>query len=86
MKEKKPGLPEMTIEQLLKTEKTARLLMIIQISAIVIMAAVSVIITIRKGFSVFTILPLVFIGTLLPIIASLSAVRKEIRSRDLNKA
>ena len=81
MKGKRPTLSEMTMEQLLKNEKTAKTLVIIQISMIVIMAVVGVIITMKKGFGVFTIFPVVFIGTLLPMIVSLSALRKEIRSR-----
>jgi|GEM_PF-835516 len=86
MKEKKPGLPEMTTEQLLKNEKTVKSLVTVQIAAILIMAVVSVIITAKKGFGVFTILPFVFIGSFLPMIANLSAIRKEIKSRDLNRA
>lgn len=71
----------MTMEQLLKNEKTVKSLVIVQVSAIVIMAAVGIIITIKKGFGVFSILPVVFVGTSLPMIAYLSGIRKEIKAR-----
>ncbi|PZR23110.1 MAG: hypothetical protein DI535_24730 [Citrobacter freundii] len=81
MQEKKPGLAEMTTEQLLKNEKTVKSLVIVQVTAVVIMAIVGIILASKKGFSVFSILPVVFIATTIPMIAYLSSIRKEIRSR-----
>jgi len=51
---------------------------------LIILAGTAIIVTLRQGYSVFTVLPMVFLPGLIMSRRQLRAVREELRRRELN--
>jgi hypothetical protein len=79
MAEKK--LSELSLDELKAKEKSFKQLLALMGLAIAIMLGCGIYLTIIKGFNTFTVLPLAFLGILLPIVSKLKNVRAEIKSR-----
>ncbi len=69
-------ISEMTTEELLKTDKSLRLAIIIMGVFLVLMTASSIYIFTKKGFSATSVLPIVF----LPLFTMNMANRKKVKS------
>ena len=81
MKESK--FAELSNEALLKNEKRFNGLMIAQIVALALLIFAAVVITLKKGFGLFTIFPLIFVSFVFISLISLREIRKEIQLRQL---
>jgi hypothetical protein len=79
MAEKK--LSELNLDELKAKEKAFKQLLALMGLAIAIMLGCGIYLTFKKGFNTFTVLPLAFLGILMPIVSGLKNVRNEIKSR-----
>ncbi len=83
MKKKVTPVEEMSDETLLKAEKSFRGIGIITIISFVIMAVLAVVLTAKKGFSVFTVMPVVFLPIYLNTLTTWKKNRAELKKRNL---
>ncbi len=74
-------LSKLTIEELLKQEKTAKIVSAFLLGTIIIQFTVGVFLTFKQGFNVFTILPIAFVPILIVNKTNLKKIRTEIDSR-----
>jgi hypothetical protein len=74
-------LTKVTKEELLKREKTAKVVSYLFIGVIIIQLATGIFLTIKQGFSIFMIVPIAFVPILMITISNLKKIRTEIDSR-----
>jgi hypothetical protein len=74
-------LSKLTIEELLKQEKTVKAVSYLFIGVIIIQFAAGIFLTIKQGFSIFMIVPIAFVPILMITISNLKKIRTEIDSR-----
>ena len=77
-----PKLSELSLDELIKEEKKRSAAHISFCVIIVMMVGVSIYITIKKGFTAFTPLPLAFMPLYLLTLSSWRNARKEIKFRN----
>ncbi len=82
MKKNSP-LEEMSDEALIKAEKAFRGIGIITIVSFVIMAVLAIFLTGRDGFSIFTVMPIVFLPIYLNTFSTWKKNRAELKKRNL---
>ena len=82
MKKNTP-LEEMSDEALIKLEKAFRGISIITIFSFVVMVVVAIFITGKKGFSIFTVMPIVFLPIYLNAVSTWKKNRAELKKRNL---
>ncbi len=78
---KETDLSKLTIEELLKQEKTVKAVSYLFIGVIIIQFAAGIFLTIKQGFSIFMIVPIAFVPILMITISNLKKIRTEIDSR-----
>lgn len=81
MKGKKPA--EMTNEELLKHEKTAKVVTYMFLGAVVVLIALAVYNTVKNGFSAVSMMPCGFLPLLMVILGNLSTITKVKKERGL---
>ena len=81
MKEKE--LKEMSLDELKKKEKTLKFSLGILVGSIIGLLIVCVIITIKKGFQAFTIMPIAFLPIIISSFSGLKKLQAEINSRSV---
>lgn len=81
--EKPEGLAHLSDEVLTKSYNTAKGILIGFIVVFVLLFATAIFITIKKGFGVFTILPIVFMSVLMSNITNFTKLKEEMKSRNL---
>ena len=79
MKENK--LIALSVEELIKKEKKLKQALGILVGAIAVLLVACIIITIMKGFEVFTIMPIVFLPIIIASFSNLKEIQHEIKSR-----
>lgn len=77
----KQPISEMSTEELKKKQKLAKTAVSLMGGMILVMAAIGAYLTAKQGFSVFTVLPVVFLGTLAASIASMKQMTAELKKR-----
>lgn len=77
---------QLSMEQLKKREKAAKILIIMQVVALLIMVVTGIVTSYRKGFGVFSFFFMFFVPMVIGGIHSLRQVRKEIKSREVEEA
>ena len=77
------SLAHLNNEQLIKSYKTAKGIFIRFIIVFVLLIATAIFITLKKGFGVFTVLPIVFISILIANITNFNKLKVEMKSRNL---
>ncbi len=80
---KKIPIEEMNDDVLIKMEKSYRGIGIISIISLIIMIAVAIFITVRKGFGVFTVIPVIFLPIYLNSYNMWKKLREEKKKRNL---
>lgn len=80
---KSPKISELSNEELLKKYKMYKGLLITQAVMIGFLAGICIYLTVKNGFSVFTILPVCFLGVLMPSIIFYGSAKKEMKARNL---
>ena len=75
------GLTDLSVTELQKREKTARMMSWLMGIIVLIQLTSGIYLTIQQGFNVFIILPLVFIPLLIINIANVKKIKEEIKSR-----
>ncbi|MEN9571827.1 MAG: hypothetical protein RL172_3058 [Bacteroidota bacterium] len=78
---KQKPLNEMTLEELTVREKATKTSIAVMAVAIAIMAITGVYITIKNGFSVFTVMPIIFLSLLFVNVGVLKKIRQEIAAK-----
>ena len=81
--EKPEGLAYLSDEVLTKSYNTAKGILIGFIVVFVLLFATAIFITIKKGFGVFTILPIVFMSVLMSNITNFNKLKEEMKNRNL---
>ena len=76
-------LSHLSNEQLVKSYNTAKGILIGFIVIFILLIGTAVFITIKKGFGVFTILPVVFVSILVANITNFNKLKEEMKSRNL---
>ncbi len=74
---------EMSDEVLIKTEKSFRGIGIVTIIFLVVMVVLAIILTLKKGFSIFTVMPVVFLPIFMSPFMMWSKYRSELKKRNL---
>lgn len=77
---------QLSMEQLKKREKAAKIMIIMQVVALLIMVVTGIVTSYRKGFGVFSFFFMFFVPMLVGGILSLRQIRKEIKSREVEEA
>lgn len=78
----KKELSELSVEELQKQHKTLKIATSTLGVLIFIMAGVCTYLTILQGFSVFTVLPIIFLSMILNNIVQMKKIKSEIASRN----
>jgi hypothetical protein len=78
---KKEDYSQLSIEELTKKEKTAKMATIALAAIIVLQFLVGLFLTFKQGFNVFTILPITFLPILIVNYMTIKKIREEINSR-----
>jgi hypothetical protein len=78
---KETDLSKLSLEELLKQEKTAKISYAFLLGTIIIQLAAGIFLTIKQGFSVFIILPIAFVPILIVNNTNLKKIRAEINLR-----
>lgn len=78
---KKEDYSQLTTEELIKKEKTAKTATIMLAVVIGLQFLVGLFLTYKQGFSVFTILPITFLPILIVNYSTIKKIREEINSR-----
>ena len=73
----------MNDEQLIKSYNTAKGIFIGFIVVFILLIAAAVFITLKKGFGVFSVLPIVFITILIANMTNFNKLKAEMKSRNL---
>lgn len=81
MKENK--LLALSIDELISKEKKMKLALSILVGAIGVLLLACVILTITKGFEVFTIMPIIFLPIIIASFNNLKEIQQEIKSRSV---
>lgn len=81
--DKPESLAHLSDEVLTKSYNTAKGILIGFIVVFVLLFITAIFITIKKGFGVFTILPIVFISILMSNITNFNKLKAEMKSRNL---
>ena len=81
--DKPESLSHLSDEVLTKSYNTAKGILIGFIVVFVLLFITAIFITIKKGFGVFTILPIVFISILMSNIINFNKLKAEMESRNL---
>ncbi len=76
-------ISDLSNEELLKKHKMYKGLVITQAVMIGFLAGICIYLTAKNGFSVFTVLPVSFLGVLIPSIIFYTSAKKEMKSRNL---
>jgi hypothetical protein len=74
---------EMSLEELTEKEKTYKNTITALSSIVTMLFIIGIVLTIRKGFNSFTVLPVAFLGIVVASRNSLKSVRAEIKSREV---
>ncbi|WP_292008456.1 hypothetical protein [Chryseobacterium sp.] len=74
---------ELSDEDLLKDEKRFKSLLGAQITLILLLLIISVLITIRNGFGIFSLSPIFFILFMIPMLISLKGIKEERKARNI---
>lgn len=77
------NLSHLSNEELIKSFKTAKAIYIGFIAVFIILIFVAVFITVKKGFGVFTMMPLVFMPIFIANIFNYGKIKEEMKSRKL---
>lgn len=83
MNKQPESLAHLSDEVLTKSYKTAKGILIGFIVIFVLLFATAIFITIKKGFGVFTILPIIFMSVLISNITNFTKLKEEMKSRNL---
>lgn len=78
---KEQTLSTLTVDELRTREKALKIAVGIMTGAIIIMFLTGVYLTYKQGFSIFTVMPVIFLASLSLNISNLKKVRNEIASR-----
>lgn len=81
--EKTESLAHLSDEVLTKSYKTAKGILIGFIVVFILLIIAAVFITIKKGFGVFSVLPIIFVSILMSNISNFNKLRAEMKSRNL---
>ncbi len=81
MKENK--LIDMSFDELISKEKKLKMALVVLVGAIGVLLIACIIITLMKGFEVFTIMPIVFLPIILASFSNLKEIQNEIKSRSV---
>lgn len=79
MKEKE--LSKLDLEELRNREKSFKFTSSILISFIAILIVASLVLTYKKGFNIFSILPIIFLPIIIGIFQHLRKIKNEIKAR-----
>lgn len=77
------SLAHLSNEELIKSFRTAKGIFIGFVVVFILLIGAAIFITLKKGFGVFTILPIVFISILIANKTNYNKLKEEIRSRNL---
>lgn len=77
------SLSHLSDEQLIKSYNTAKGIFIGFIVVFILLIGTAVFITLKKGFGVFTVLPIVFVSILIANITNFNKLKTEMKSRNL---
>lgn len=77
------SLSHLNDEQLIKSYNTAKGIFIGFIVVFILLIAAAVFITLKKGFGVFSVLPIVFITILIANMTNFNKLKTEMKSRNL---
>lgn len=80
---KQKELIEMNLDELKSKEKKLKLALGILAGAIIVLLIACIIITITKGFEVFTIMPIIFLPIIITSFSGLKKIQEEIKSRNV---
>lgn len=81
--DKPESLAHLSYEVLTKSYKTAKGILIGFIVVFILLIVAAVFITIKKGFGVFSVLPIIFVSILMSNIANFNKLKAEMKSRNL---
>lgn len=74
--------PAISIADLKSKEKSLKNILVVFSVIYGLIVVSSVLLTVMQGFSVFSVFPIVFIGTYIPMVVNLKKVRKEIAEKN----
>lgn len=77
------SLSHLSNEQLIKSYNTAKGIFIGFIIVFILLIGTAIFITLKKGFGVFSVLPIVFISILIANITNFNMLKAEMKSRNL---
>lgn len=77
------SLAHLSNEELIKSFRTAKGIFIGFVVVFILLIGAAIFITLKKGFGVFTILPIVFISILIANKTNYNKLKEEMRSRNL---
>ena len=77
------SLSHLSDEQLIKSYNTAKGIFIGFIVVFILLIGTAVFITLKKGFGVFSVLPIVFITILIANMTNFNTLKAEMKSRNL---
>ena len=77
------SLAHLNDEQLIKSYNTAKGIFIGFIVVFILLIAAGIFITLKKGFGVFSVLPIVFITILIANMTNFNKLKAEMKSRNL---
>lgn len=81
--DKTESLAHLSDEVLTKSYKTAKGILIGFVVVFILLIVAAVFITIKKGFGVFSVLPIIFVSILMSNISNFNKLKKEMKSRNL---
>lgn len=81
MKENK--LIDLSVDELISKEKKLKLALGVLVGTIGVLLIACIIITVMKGFQVFTIMPIAFLPIILASFSNLKEIQNEIKSRSV---
>ena len=79
---KENSLANLSLDELKKREKMLKIAISFIIAAIIVMAIAGAFLTYKQGFSIFTVMPIIFLSIVLINGVNLKKVRVEIAARE----